>query len=421
MKISIVIPTRNRSEFLRYCVQTCLACDDDNIEIIVSDNNSVDETRQCIEALDDPRLRYICTAQDLSMRQNFEFALGHTSGDYIIYIGDDDGILPNGLKALRRVIDRYQPDVLLWRHITYNWPTEGGRARPGQLKFRCRDFCGPMKRIEPRQMFRSFCQAKHINYRDAANIYHGCVRRCAIDKVRRQQDGVYFNDISPDMNTALSNLVVCESILWFRNPVTIAGAGEKSTGYAFNPRGSVSRVQRDVTEDYCTRVVEDEVPPKLSVKIRSIAAHTYANLCQINSAPFGPGLAIDHEAWQQIIVADLKTFLPELRRWDVLEAFFAEVDPGYQHQGLLELDPEAISMGSSAELGQSNTKGISHLTKKKRKKHAVPDSALRNVETVMRWLDFVTGKPYTPSTNTLTAFTTQAWRSIGMRVRATFN
>ncbi|MEM9348003.1 MAG: glycosyltransferase [Planctomycetota bacterium] len=421
MKISIVIPTRNRSEFLRYCVQTCLACDDDNIEIIISDNNSADDTMQCIAAMGDPRLRYICTGQDLSMRQNFEFALDHTSGEYVIYIGDDDGILPNGLKALRRVIGRYQPDVLLWRHITYNWPTQGDHARPGQLKFRCRDFCGPMKHIEPREMFLSFCKAKHINYRDAANIYHGCVHRRAIDKVRNQQDGIYFNDISPDMNTALSNLVVSESILWFRNPVTIAGAGEKSTGYAFNPRGSVSRVQQDVTEDYCTRVVEDEVPPKLSVEIRSIAAHTYANLCQINSASFGPGLMIDHEAWRQIIIADLKTFLPELRRWDVLEAFFKEVDPGYQYRGLLEQDPEAMGAVDASEQAAPSAEGINPTAKQKRKKHAVPESALRNVETVMRWLELVTGKPYTPSTNIVTALTTQAWRSVGMQLRASFN
>ena len=411
MKISLVIPTRNRSEFLRYCVATCLACDDDNIEIIVSDNNSLDDTRRVIEAIVDPRLKYVNTGQDVSMRQNFEFALEHATGDYLIYIGDDDGILPNGLVTLRRMIDRYQPDVILWRHITYDWPRADGSA-PGRLKFRCRDFCGPMKFIDPEQVFHGFCQAKHINYRGGANIYHGCVHRRVIDKVRGRQNGTYFNDISPDINTALTNLTASRSILWFRNPVTIAGAGEKSTGYAFTPRSSISSVQKDVTKDYSSLIIEDQVVSnKLGVRIRSIPAHTYVNLCQINFAAGGPGLAINHEAWRRIIIIDIKTFKPELRRWDALESFFQEVDQAYQPKGLAEEDPEAINPSTIEPTTPQP------IRRKPAKKGHVSADALRNVESVMQWLQAVTGRPYTPPANPALAVIKQAYRSVGMQLR----
>lgn len=417
MKISIVIPTRNRSEFLRYCVKTCLACDDQDLEIVVSDNNSVDDTRQCIEAIADPRVNYVCKGQSLSMRQNFEFALEHATGEYILYLGDDDGILPNGMVTMRNLIARHKPDVVLWRHITYDWPRGGENAIPGRLKFRYRDFCGPMTLIDPQEAFKDFCKAKRINYRDGANIYHGCIHRRVVDKVRNRQNGIYFNDISPDINTSLTNLTASDSIVWFRNPVTIAGAGEKSTGYAFTPRTDISKVQKDVTEDYSSLMVEDTVQPKLGVAIRSIAAHTYANLCAIVAEMNDPTAAIKHDAWREIIIADVKTFKPEMRKWDVLEAFFQEVDPTYQLQGLMATDPEAREVTKPKAAEAQQQKAIEPAQHAPKKSGRIPDAQLNDVETVMRWIQAVTGKPYTPPANTALALIQQAYRSVGMRLR----
>lgn len=410
MKISIVIPTRNRSEFLRHCVQTCLACDDPDIEIVVSDNNSEDDTRQLIESIDDARLKYVCKGQSLSMRQNFEFALEHATGEYILYLGDDDGVLPNGITTMRRLIDRHQPDVILWRHITYDWPRGEANAIPGRLKFRFRDFCGPMKFIDPDQAFLDFCQTRRINYRDGANIYHGCVHRRVIDEVRSRQDGIYFNDISPDINTSLTNLTASNSILWFRNPVTIAGAGEKSTGYAFTPRSDISNTQKEVTEDYSKLIVDDYVQAKLVVDIRSIAAHTYANLCAI-SADMTDDVAINHDAWRSIIISDMKTFKPEMRKWDILESFFRDVDPSYRPANLAASDPEANKPSPDQPTAPKPSPPA------RQKTGRVPAEYLRNVENVTQWIQSVTGKPYTPSANQAIALIQQAYRSAGMWLR----
>ena len=44
MRISLVFPTRERAELLRHCLTGALACDDPDLEIVVSDNHSTDET-----------------------------------------------------------------------------------------------------------------------------------------------------------------------------------------------------------------------------------------------------------------------------------------------------------------------------------------------------------------------------------------
>lgn len=408
MKISIVIPTRNRSEFLRYCVQTCLASDDPDIEVIVSDNNSVDDTRSCIESLQDPRLTYVNTGRDLSMRQNFESALDHTTGDYVIYIGDDDGIIPNGLATLRGVLGRDQPDVALWRHITYDWPRGGGGedAFPGRLKFRFRDFCGPIKRIDPVEVFHGFCRGDRINYREGANIYHGCVHRRVIDKVRRAQDGVYFNGLSPDVNTALSNLIYSKSIVWLRNPVTIAGAGEKSNGYAYNSSVRTSATQEKVASDFTRLITTDRLEPEIDIRIRPIPAHTYANLCKAQRL-HGRDASIDHAAWRHAIYASATQFLQDGLNRDVLEAFFAQMDPGY-HPPHQEQRPEPQQ--PQAETNARDVKA----PKRKARRGVAPSSQLENVAMVVDWLQAVTGKPYVPSHNKALSLTRQTGKIAAM-------
>ncbi|MEJ6708905.1 MAG: glycosyltransferase [Amylibacter sp.] len=46
MKISIIIPTRDRAFYLRQSLATATAIVDPNIEILVSENASVDDTEQ---------------------------------------------------------------------------------------------------------------------------------------------------------------------------------------------------------------------------------------------------------------------------------------------------------------------------------------------------------------------------------------
>lgn len=410
MKISIVIPTRNRSEFLRYCVQTCLACADDHIEVVVSDNNSSDDTRQQIEAINDPRLVYVNTGQDVSMRQNFEFALEHTTGDYLIYIGDDDGIIPNGLAALRYLINRHEPESIQWRHITYVWPKGEKSEIPGRLKFRFFDFCGPMEIVDTDKLLEQFCQGKQLNYRKAVNIYHGCVKRSIIDEIRRQNGGTYFNAVSPDVNTAFTNLVACQKLVWFRNPVSIAGAGEKSVGYACTSSKKRNAAQEEVAQDFTKLQQADPIDNDIDIRIKSFIADTYTNLCRaIDFAE--PPPPIDHAVWRLAILSDYDRFPCQAEDWELLESFFKERDDDYIHQNLAEAR-------SLTKAGKTQHQHVSKVKSKSKKRRRVSDGHISNVADIAKWIQVVTGRPYAPSDNPARAFITQVYRSAGMLIRA---
>lgn len=404
-KISIVIPTRNRAEYLGPCIQTCLASEDKNLEIIVSNNFSSDNTAEAVSSIVDPRLKYVSTDRDLSMRQNFEYALSHASGDYVIFIGDDDGVLANGLATVRHMINKYDPDVLLWRHITYLWPHKHEEPYNGLLKFRYRDFCGPMKKLDPKAVLEEFCKGNIINYRDGANIYHGCISRRLIDQISAK-GGHYFQGQVPDVNTAISNLAYAKSMFWVRNPVTLAGQGEKSNGAAMSASAANRKEQQKIAANFMELGEIDPVKAEMDFRIRAISAYTYANLLIVNHTHLNNALDIDHVKWREIIIRDVKRFPLEHRCWGILDDFFCQVDPDYRSsEELINMDKDLMHTPA-----QPNTL----LKKSYDKKYNINPKHIKTVETAAVWLNAVTAPPFIPVENAFLGGIKQLYRSLRM-------
>ncbi len=404
-KISIVIPTRNRAEYLGPCIQTCLASKDENLEVIVSNNFSVDNTAEVLASIDDPRLKYFSTERDLSMRENFEYALSHASGDYVIFIGDDDGILANGLTTVRYMLNKYDPDVLLWRHITYMWPHKNEEPYNGLLKFRYRDFCGPMKKLNPQMILQGFCKGDIVNYRDGANIYHGCISRRIIEKISAK-GGQYFQGQVPDVNTAITNLAYAKSMIWIRNPVTLAGQGEKSNGAAMNASAANRSEQQKVADNFLKLGAADPVEAEMDFRIRAISASTYATLLRVNQNHMNGTLDVDHNKWREIIINDMKRFPLEHRCWDLLDAFFCQVDPNYQSSS------ELIGLDKGVE--QADEQIGTLLKKSYKNKYDINPAHIKTVETTADWVNAVTAPPYIPSENKFLSRLGQLYRTIKM-------
>ena len=112
MRISLVIPTRERIATLRSCLELALSCDDPDLEVVVSDNHSMDGTDAYLATMTDPRLKVVRPEGRVAMRLNFETGLNAATGDYVIVIGDDDGVLPSGLRWLRAVLEKDRPEVV---------------------------------------------------------------------------------------------------------------------------------------------------------------------------------------------------------------------------------------------------------------------------------------------------------------------
>src|SRR5205807_10632821 len=91
---SVLIPTRERSDTLAATLKTCVNQSYANLEIIVSDNFSQDNTRDVVESFPDKRIRYTNTGKRISMSQNWGHAFSLASGEFVMYPGGDHGLLP---------------------------------------------------------------------------------------------------------------------------------------------------------------------------------------------------------------------------------------------------------------------------------------------------------------------------------------
>lgn len=99
-KVSIITPCHNAAPFIRQTIDSVLQQDYDNWEMLISDDNSSDETVRIVQQYveKDPRIRLFESSQKsgspASPRNN---SIDHATGKYIAFLDSDDIWLPTKL------------------------------------------------------------------------------------------------------------------------------------------------------------------------------------------------------------------------------------------------------------------------------------------------------------------------------------
>ena len=91
-KVSVAIPAYNQAHFIEQALDSVLAQDYPNLEVIVSDNASTDDTPAVMRRyLSDPRVRYFRNPTNLGMLGNFKKALyEYSTGELALHLDGDD-------------------------------------------------------------------------------------------------------------------------------------------------------------------------------------------------------------------------------------------------------------------------------------------------------------------------------------------
>lgn len=91
-KVSILLPTYNGAKFVAQAIESVLAQDFSDWELLVVDDGSVDDTAHIVQgfAARDPRIIYIKNDRNLGIQKTLNDGLRHAQGQYIARIDDDD-------------------------------------------------------------------------------------------------------------------------------------------------------------------------------------------------------------------------------------------------------------------------------------------------------------------------------------------
>ena len=97
------IATYRRPELLRATLVSILGQRATDLEVVVSDNDPAGSAQVVLQDLADPRLRYTRNRENVGMVRNFNNALAHATGDFIVFITDDDPVSEDHLETLMKL------------------------------------------------------------------------------------------------------------------------------------------------------------------------------------------------------------------------------------------------------------------------------------------------------------------------------
>ncbi|AIQ97820.1 glycosyltransferase [Prochlorococcus sp. MIT 0801] len=236
---SLVIPTRNRQDFVVDAVTYYLKYIEDLGEIIIADNS--DNKRSIFQALKlflfDSRLKILPSQNStLSMKDNWERGVAETKGEWVSIIGDDDIISPDLIFFLRNFLAKF-PDSLeyeafSWRAISFSWMGVdiNGRRNPSCIPIDGSKITGLISQNYLENIL-SWTKPKRT-MGCGPSIYHGLWKRSLINKVKDLNNGLLFDAQTVDFDAGYNALLCTEKFVVLERPFSILGSCPKSNSAA---------------------------------------------------------------------------------------------------------------------------------------------------------------------------------------------
>jgi glycosyltransferase involved in cell wall biosynthesis len=123
--VTIAIPTYNRADrYLGQALESALNQTYQNIEIIVSDNCSTDNTEHLVKAFKDSRIRYFKQPRNIGADPNWNFCLRQARGVYFLLLQDDE-LIDNDFVAVCMKAANYSRNVGIIRTGTRDIDADG--------------------------------------------------------------------------------------------------------------------------------------------------------------------------------------------------------------------------------------------------------------------------------------------------------
>lgn len=245
MKLSIVIPTRNRASLAARAIRSIVDQTSHEARIVISDNssdnNEADQLRRYVASLGVGDLHYIRPPFELPMSQHWDCAFQTSEvldgATHATVLTDRMVFKPGALDLLSLLVSHHPHAV-----ISYNHDVVDDYSLPVRLN--CQPWTGETVSASARDLiYLASILANH----PAAPRMLNCVTPVAhLEKLRSTYMTV-FDSVAPDFCFAFRTLAVVESIIYLDKALLVHGSLARSNGASY-ARGDASRDHSDFIE-----------------------------------------------------------------------------------------------------------------------------------------------------------------------------
>jgi glycosyltransferase involved in cell wall biosynthesis len=104
--VSIILPTHNGSQYIKQSLESCLNQTYRNIELIVVNDASEDDTGEIACSYDDPRIIYLKNESNMGLANSLNKGFLESKGDYLTWTSDDNFYAPDALARMLSEVRR---------------------------------------------------------------------------------------------------------------------------------------------------------------------------------------------------------------------------------------------------------------------------------------------------------------------------
>lgn len=117
--VSVITITRNRGKLLGRCIASVLGQTYKNIEYIIVDGASDDNTDEVVASFKDDRLHYIKLEYNWPIKETLDYGISLCRGKYITFLDSDDEYLPQKIEKQVALIESLSEEY----GLVYCWMT----------------------------------------------------------------------------------------------------------------------------------------------------------------------------------------------------------------------------------------------------------------------------------------------------------
>lgn len=228
--LSIVIPTKDRYYYLKKLIELIDSFKSDEIEVVLQDNTADNtEILEFLKQKDYPYIRYAHNSEQIPVSLNSDLAILNSTGEYVCFIGDDDGVTRYIVDCVKWM-KKNDVDTVIPSIISYNWPDYHNiRGLTYSGKFMHEKFDNKIIYVDPIDSLNSIMERGFINRGNLPLVYHGIVKRTTLDEIYKIGN-TYFPGSSPDIANGVALSLLVKKYVNISFPIIISGASKTHGG-----------------------------------------------------------------------------------------------------------------------------------------------------------------------------------------------